>query len=252
MSRPPRNGQGHLAAQAVQILVGGGGQTQLAAAVLAAQVHGVPVDLDAIAGAAAAAADAAPGGNVLQLRQHLIHNNVVGEGLRVLRLLLGGPDGQLLHLGGHLVLLAHIAADLPGFGAGQADAPASQHCVGAALGLVRFAAQAAGHPQAEAGAVGLDEHVGLAAGALDMGGGRRQGKGAAPGHDRPSAFGADIAEAPGFFHDDPSLYSSLLSVPHPRFSVNQLRRRIACAGWVHNKCWGQADAWPQHLFYYRS
>jgi len=32
MSRPPRNGQGHLAAQAVQILVGGGGQTQLAAA----------------------------------------------------------------------------------------------------------------------------------------------------------------------------------------------------------------------------
>lgn len=244
MSRPPRNGQGHLAAQAVQILVGGGGQTQLAAAVLAAQVHGVPVDLDAVAGAAAAAADAAPGGDVLQLRQHLIHNNVVGEGLRVLRLLLGGPDGQLLHLGGHLVLLAHIAADLPGLGAGQADAPAPQHCVGAALGLVRFAAQAAGHPQAEAGAVGLDEHVGLAAGALDMGGGRRQGKGAAPGHDRPSAFGADIAEAPGFFHDDPSLYSSLLSVPHPRFSVNQLRRRIARAGWVHNKCWGQADAWP--------
>ena len=159
MSRPPRNGQGHLAAQAVQILVGGGGQTQLAAAVLAAQVHGVPVDLDAIAGAAAAAADAAPGGDVLQLRQHLIHNNVVGEGLRVLRLLLGGPDGQLLHLGGHLVLLAHIAADLPGLGAGQADAPAPQHCVGAALGLVRFAAQAAGHPQAEAGAVGLDEQL---------------------------------------------------------------------------------------------
>ena len=159
------------------------------------------MDLDAIAGAAAAAADAAPGRNVLQLRQHLVHDDVVGEGLRVLGLLLGRPDGQLLHLGGHLLLLADIAADLPGFGAGQTDAPAMEHRLGAALGLVGLAAQAAGHPHAEFGAVGLDEHVGLAAGALNVGGGRRQGKGAAPGHNGLAALGTDIAEAPGFFHD---------------------------------------------------
>ena len=91
----------------------------------------------------------APGGDVLQLRQHLVHDDVVGEGLLTAGLFLLHPQSQLLHGAAHLLLLADIAAQLLLFRAGKADAPPVQHRVGAALRLMMAAAHAAGHPEPE-------------------------------------------------------------------------------------------------------
>ena len=68
-SLPAGNDQLHVAAEIVQIPVGGGAEPQAGAAVPACQLHRVPADLHAVIVAAAAAGDTVgPGGDVLELR----------------------------------------------------------------------------------------------------------------------------------------------------------------------------------------
>ena len=59
-----------MAAEIVQIPVGGGAEPQAGAAVPACQLHRVPADLHAVIVAAATAGDTVgPGGDVLELRE---------------------------------------------------------------------------------------------------------------------------------------------------------------------------------------
>ena len=150
--------------------------------------------------AAAGAGDAVPGGDVLQLRQHLVHDDVVGEGLLTAGLLLLHPQGQLLHGAAHLLLPADVAAYLLLFGAGQADAPPVQHRVGAALRLMVSAAHAAGYPEPELHTVRLRLQRLLPAFALHAGRSGGQGEHTALVQHRLAAVGADIAKAAHLLH----------------------------------------------------
>ena len=149
---------------------------------------------DGVFPAAAGAAYAAPGGNVLQLREHLVHDNIVREGLGGLAAVFFRPQLQLLHGFFHLLLPAYVAAQLLCFGAGQPHAAAVQHGLAAHLGLVRFAAQAAGHPQAKAQPVGLRPQLGFFTFAFYPHGGGRQRKACPLRQHGLFAVGAQVAE----------------------------------------------------------
>ena len=85
---PPLDRQRVVAAELVQILISGGGEAQLSPALLAHQVHRPGPHVHAVAPAAAGAGDAAPPGNLLELREHLVHDQAVGKGLRLILFLL--------------------------------------------------------------------------------------------------------------------------------------------------------------------
>ena len=73
-----------MAAEVIQVPVRGGAEPQPGAAGSAHQFHRVPADLHTVIMAAAAAGDAVgPGGDVLKLREKFVHNDIVGECLRL-------------------------------------------------------------------------------------------------------------------------------------------------------------------------
>ena len=143
------DGQRVVAAQAVQILIRRRADAQSATALGADQIDSGTVDLHRAALCAAGAGNAAPGGDVTQLGEYLVHNNAVHKRLvlAILALLNGGlqiPQRSL-----HTVNVANIAAKLPFFRAGEANALAAQDLVCADLGTVFFTANAAGRGDPE-------------------------------------------------------------------------------------------------------
>ena len=198
----PGDHQTHVAAKVVQIPVRGSGNAQLGAAVPADKVHGGAADFHTVAAAAAAAGDTLfPGGNVLELREHLIHDDVVHKGLwalfSLLALLLFRQNGQLPQVLLHDALRADEAAELLGLGAGQGRCPL-HHTIRRADGLVGLAADAAGHIEVIFLAVKGHLQRGFTALTLHLRVGRLQSKHRAGPHDGLSAGGTQISKCTHF------------------------------------------------------
>ena len=194
----------HVAAEIVQVPVRGGRDPKLGPAVPADEIHGAAADLHTVPSAAAGAGDSIrPGGDILQLRQDLVHDDVVHKCLfavLLLLVLLLRQHRQVPQVFLHRPLRADKAAELPRLGAAQGGGT-PEHPLRRAVGLMGLPADAAGDVDVVLCPVELHLQGRLAAGALHLGVGCLQRKDRSGPHDGFAALGAEVSKCPHlFFH----------------------------------------------------
>ena len=198
----PGDDQFQVAAQIVQIPVCGSGNAKLCTAVPADQIHRGTADLHSVAVAAAAAGNAVlAGGDVLELREDFVHDDVIDKSLLAtltfLLLFLFRQDGQLPQVLLHHALRPDEAAKLLGLCTAQGGSTL-QNPLRSADGGMGLTADAAGNGDVVFFAVKADVQRGLAAGAFDLCIGGFQRKNGPGAHHGLPAGGTEVAEGPHF------------------------------------------------------